>query len=283
MISNIDNLDRLDAMRAQEKTIRRFNYLKGDTNEINEACRKVMVTWTTTAQQSLSLSPDIVWIAMSFVDRYLGSGMGDSQEVLMSSYKFQLAVVTAFYTAIKIYEPVAIGVNVMVQICRGEYHHDEIVEMEKEMLSSLEWRVSVNTPMDFARYLLELLPEHLSSHESDCLLEICQKYVDYAVTDIYFSCCTPSVVGISCLASSLADSNHFSQSAKQALWSRLSDACRFDLFPEEVIAARQQLLLHAPLCEPSTVSKDCSMSQRTVGQAKTSLFGRSITSVFDLF
>ena len=177
--------------------------------------------------------------------RYLSSGRGNSQEVLKSKCKFQLAAITAFYTVAKIYKPIVLGMDTLVEICHGSYNKSDIVEMEKDILSALDWRVSGHTPMDFARYLLELLPEQVPSYDSDSLLEICQKHVDFAVTDIYFSCCTPSVVGISCLASSLTQSYSLSLSDKEAVWATLLELCHFDLSPKEVIAAQQRLLSHA--------------------------------------
>ena len=280
MINNhTDILGHLDAMIDQEETTRYFNYFKRDAQcDINEECRKAMVTWVTHVQTTLSLSPETVWIAMSFFDRYLSSGRGNSQEVLKSKCKFQLAAITVFYTAVKIYEPVVLGIDMLIQLSRGMYKKSDIVEMEKDILSALDWRVSNHTPMDFARYLLELLPGQVPSYDSVSLLEICQEHVDFAVTDIYFSCCTPSVVGISCLASSLTQSYNLSLLEKQALWVTLSELCHFDLSPKEVIAARQRLLSHALPCKPDTVSKLATLSQSNIAVSAYSMDGESSSS-----
>lgn len=257
MQNQTDILQRLDAMKAQEDTTGCFylnmhNILCGDTNE---ACRKSMVTWLTQVQTALSLSPESVWVAMSFFDRYLSSGRGNSHEALTNKRLYQLAAITSFYTAIKISEPVVLGIDMLVQICRGTYKQSDIINMENDILSALNWRVSGHTPMDFARHLLELLTEQkqLSSHDSDSLLEICQKHVDFTISDIYFSSCTPSTVGISCLASSLVDCRQ-----RHAIWATLSELCQFDLLPNEVIVAQQRLWSHfSPPCKKSadTVSK----------------------------
>ena len=180
MINNhTDILGHLDAMIDQEETTTRyFNYFKRDAQcDINEECRKAMVTWVTHVQTTLSLSPETVWIAMSFFDRYLSSGRGNSQEVLKSKCKFQLAAITVFYTAVKIYEPVVLGIDMLIQICRGTYNMNDIVEMKNDILSALDRRVLGHTPMDFVMYLLELLPDQPP-------LKVYQKHVDYAVIDI---------------------------------------------------------------------------------------------------
>lgn len=214
-----------------------------------------MVTWITQVQKTLSLSPETVWIAMSFFDRYLSSGKGNSRKVLRSKREFQLAAITSFYTAVKIYEPVVLGIDMLVQICRGTYTESDMTSMENDILTALNWRVSCHTPMDFARHLLELLPAELSSSHSAILLEDCQKNVDVAVTDIYFSCLTPSTLGISCLTRSLTNSRILSLSEEQIIWARLSEMCGFDLSSNEVMASRQRLLSHAPPCKSNSLSK----------------------------
>mmetsp|Transcript_15666 Transcript_15666/g.33083 ORF Transcript_15666/g.33083 Transcript_15666/m.33083 type:complete len:293 (+) Transcript_15666:183-1061(+) len=262
MIDNCSNInDRLDAMRAQEETTRCFNYFTRNSacgDDINEACRRAMVTWLSQVQKTLSLSPESVWIAMSFFDRYLSSGKGKSQEALKSKRYFQLAAITAFYTAIKIYEPVVLGIDMLIEICRGSYKKYEVIEMEKDILSALDWRVACHTPMEFATYLLELLPKQ---YHSDELLEMCQEHIDFALTDIYFSCCKPSVIAISALASSLTESCRLSLSEKQTFWLTLSELCSFDLAQTEVIATQQRLLSNSSKSKQDCTSKVTALTQ----------------------
>ena len=150
--------------------------------------------------------------------------------------------------------------------------------MENDILSALDWRVSCHTPMDFARYILELLPEQLPSYVSDTLLEDCQTYIDYAVTDVYFSCFTPSVVGSSCVASSLNNSNILSLPEKQAIWTRLSELCHFDLSTKEVVAVQQGLLQCVIPCKPNSISKLTKLSHSNTAGSAYSMDARSTLS-----
>merc|ERR1719203_2014631 len=238
-----------------------------------------MVTWITQVQRTLSLSSETVWIAMSFFDRYLSSGKGNSQEVLGSKREFQLAAITSFYTAVKIYEPVVLGLDMLVQICRGTYTESDIISMENDILTALNWRVSCHTPMDFARHLLELLPAELSSSDSEILLEGCQRNVDDAVTDIHFSCSTPSTLGISCLASALTTSRILSLVKKQKIWVRLSELCDFDLSSNQVVTSLQRLLSHALPCKPNSSSKLDKFSQSNAAVLASSMIGSSLSSL----
>ena len=270
----IDILSQLDAMRVQEATMRCHNYFNGtnSNNCIDESCRTSMVQWIQLVQSTLGLNSETVWIAMNFFDRYLSSGKGNSSKVLQSKCKFQLAAITAFYTAVKIYEPVVLGVDMLLQICRGTYTEADILAMEKDILTALNWRVSCYTPMDYARSLLELLPE-VPSCVSESLLQACQTHLNYAVSNIYFTCCTStSALGISCLSAALTESNILKLSEKQAIWCQLSDICDFSLTTKEVVAAHQCLIA---LSTPYPVEE-----QITSPLNKTSLLKQSNVTVF---
>jgi len=258
--NHVEILERLDAMRSREETTLFLNYFSRNTpcGDVNEACREAMVTWVTQLQETLSFSPDTVWIAMSLFDRYLGSGKGNSQDALKSKCKFQLAAITALYTAVKIYEPVILDIEMMVQICRGSYKKSDMVDMENDILSALNWQVAVHSPMDFARCLLELLPEYLPPRVYNSLLETCQKHVDFAVSDVSFLSYAPSVVGTSCLLSALSNCHSLSLLEKQTHWVTLSEMCQFDTSPNEMIAAQQCLRSQTTPCSSviaSTLAK----------------------------
>jgi len=254
MINNNRNdiLDRITAMRVRDETTPKcINYLNFTANNnatlekdgIDKSCRTAMVTWIKQVQESLSLNPEMVWIAISYFDRYLSSGRGKSQKALGSKREFQLAAITSFYTALKIYDPEVLGIDTLIKICHDTYDEYDIVSMEYDILFALDWRVACHTPMDFARHLLELLPE-LSSRDSYNILQVCQKHIDeYAIIDIYFSSFAPSVVGISCLAISVAVIDTISFLKAEGIWYQLSESCeRFELSPKEVMAVQQRLL-----------------------------------------
>jgi len=247
--TDVDILARLDAMIVQESTIHCNNYFKKSTPSIvdggdilNESSRKAMVIWITQVQQTLKLNSETVAIAMSFFDRYLSSGRGNSQAVLHNKEQFQLAAITCFYTATKIYEPVVLGLDMLIQICRDTYTEEDIIAMERDILSSLQWKVAVHTSMEFIRTLLELVGELAAhTHVVDSLLLSCQKHMTNVITHLSLSTCKPSIVGISCLASALTESKLLSLTQKQIIWGTLSKKVPFNLMPT-LIAAHQQSL-----------------------------------------
>ncbi|KAL3762347.1 hypothetical protein ACHAWU_003852 [Discostella pseudostelligera] len=260
----IDALSHLDVMLAQESTLKFFKYFK-NTNAcgINKAWRNAMITWIQQVQKTLLLSPDTVWIAMSYFDRYLCSGKGKSTHVLKDKLEFQLAAVTAFYTAVKIHEPVVLGVDVLVMLCRGIHTEEDIINMEYDILTALEWRVSCPTGMDFARSICELIREddNLPSYIADSILGSCEQHMDNAVADINFWCCRPSVLGISCVVSALAASDVLTLEESQAIWVRLSTLCNFDLSSVDIAAAQQYLMSQSSQCESDIISQVAKQQQ----------------------
>jgi len=255
-------MTRIETMRAQEDTTNScYNYFQGgkSTKEgIDLKARKSMVSWIQQVRKALRLSSETSWIATSFFDRYLSSGKGRSSQALDDRYKFQLAAITSFYIAVKINESAELSVPALAKLCKGYYAEADIVSMEEDILCALDWRVSCPTPMEFARHLLELLPEKVDSED---LLQACRKHLDQTSTDFYFTFCKPSVVGASCLASALTGTDILSSSERQAFWLQLASVT--DLI--EVMEAQKQLLKgrKPTKSKPSAVSKKSSKSIST--------------------
>ena len=155
-----------------------------------------------------------------------------------------MAAVTCFYTAVKVYERIALDVGTLMEICRGSYAEDNITTMEKDILEGLGWRVSVFTPMDFVRTMLELLSaDEVPPRVRDCLIRGCQEHIDRAVADVYFSRRRPgAVVGTACLAAALTECDVIPPLRKLGIWTSLSERCNFDISSDEVLEAQDRLL-----------------------------------------
>mmetsp|Transcript_21803 Transcript_21803/g.47465 ORF Transcript_21803/g.47465 Transcript_21803/m.47465 type:complete len:290 (+) Transcript_21803:87-956(+) len=251
---DVDVLDRINAMRSQEeKTKGCHNYF---TSIVDESCRKAIVDWCFIVADSFDLSRETVGIAMSILDRYLSSnGKGKSAEALQSKQTFQLVAITSFYMAVKINEPVQLGIEMLVKLCRGFYTGSTIAATEQDILYSLKWRVciSTTTPMEYVRHFLELLPG--SMHVSHVILENAMKHMDCATSDIIFSTCRASTVGIVCLAGAINDTLEISPSEKELLWAQLSSKLDFDVASNEVRKVERQLLAKSTCHEPRSQSR----------------------------
>ena len=251
-------LDRINAMRLQEddhtSSIQIKNYL---TAEVNEACRKAMIDWCLTVVDAFDLSRESVAISMSLLDRYLSSNNGKSCETLQSKQKFQLAAITCFYIAVKIYEPVQLGIAMLLKLCRGYYKQHDIVCMEEDILAALDYRVyiSTTTPMEYVRHYLDLLSEW--KEMKDVILENAMCHSDNATLDIYFSTCRVSSVGIACLAGALEDESIvLTVLEKQVIWSQLSRKLGYDIASNEIRMVEKRLQSKiSDCCEPRRISQ----------------------------
>jgi hypothetical protein len=268
-----DYLSRLEAMLLQESSSPRcFDYFSKKQNAygsiIDESCRKAMVTWIQQVQTTLSLSSDTVYIAMSIFDRYLSSGKGNSARVLEEQSKFQLAAITAFYTAIKIHEPIVLGLDMLLVLCRNAYSEADFISMELDILTAIEWRVSYHTAMDVTRTLLELIRVDglLSSVDVDSLIKGCESEMSTAIADIRSSCCKPSELGIRCVEIALGELSKLTATKKEAICIRMMEAYNVD----------RSMMGGTPLCTSSYKLNAINSSNNNNSYCRSSTLVRSI-------
>ena len=258
-LSKKDIMDCISAMHLQEKkTPRCIDYFQR-TNVVDESSRNAMVKWLCQISDALSLNRDTVGLAMSLLDRFLSTNTESAKQALADKYKFQLASITTYYIAVKVNEPVALGLDMLVKLCRGFYVQSAIMEMEQNILFSLEWRISAPTPLDFMRHILELLPS-----TDECIVEKAEKHMVNATQDSRFSEFASSVVGAACVVISFRESKIKASSEQVALWDEICKSLQLDTLPD-FFSVQQQLL-----------SKSCNSKQSVqVGRAITTLSRRS--------
>jgi hypothetical protein len=260
-------LERISAMiSVEEKTARSRNYF---TPQVGSTCRKLMVGWCFTVVDAFALSRETVGVAMSILDRYLSSGNGKSHEALKCTQAFQMSVITSFFMAIKIHEPTVLGIELLVKLCRGVYKESDIIATENEILSALEWRVYASStgPMEYVRHFVVLLP--VCVDVADLILENAAARIDVATSDIFFSTCRASSVGMACLAGALDDMLLMPSSDKEALWKELSSKLKWDIASNEIRQVERRLRAESSTCEsrmPSQASLPRNSFESTDGQ-----------------
>jgi len=236
-----NNLACLKAMCSQEDPIATCNYLKlSPNNIIDETCRTAMVGWCQEIAMKLNLQPNTLWIAISFFDRYLSSGKGKSCAAFETSTCFS-------------WRPLQ----------KGFYSKEDILLLEVDILSCLDHRLSIPTPMDFSRLLVMFLPHDIQVSKVD-LLDECQRKVAYTSTDMYFTLCKPSVVGSSCLISCLIDMDIMTSTQRRTFYSKSKVASVVDLI--DVIQAQKRLLAKTKCSKspPSTKKKSSAVPNSKV-------------------
>ena len=119
----------------------------------------------------------------------------DARRVLLSGDKnhYQLVALTCLYMAVKLLEPVNIGVASMVPLTNGLYSVEDFCEMERTILKQLQWRVAHGpTGTDFVRLLLQYLPGTVSSSLAAQIFHQSQYQLELAVSDYELCCCCSS-------------------------------------------------------------------------------------------
>lgn len=197
-----DPLSTLDAMRRQEIEYSVSDQLSNLLATIDSPFyvrgRIVMTKWCAEIADMFDFNRETVEIAFSLLDRFAVSPSGHS--ILIHRNEFRLAVITAFYTAVKVHEAECMSPKIVSTISRDEYSCEDIEAMEFRMLNAIKWKVHPPTAMSFIRTILDLFPCHLlqqSEHKSFLILAELQ--VQLAI-ESYNSCMlSASSIGVAAL------------------------------------------------------------------------------------
>jgi Cyclin, N-terminal domain len=156
--------------RQEENVYRTHDYLQVSAQThhtsgiaIDKELRSQMCDWCDQVVEFCEMSHNSVEIAISYMDRFCATNEGVFCGVLSDRRTFQMAFMTALYTAIKINEPVCVSPLVISKLSQGLYSIDEIEVMESYMLTALKWRTNPPTTAAFLEQFLELFPELTSN------------------------------------------------------------------------------------------------------------------------
>jgi hypothetical protein len=117
-------------------------------SDINEKMRAILIDWLIEVHLKFKLMPETLFLTTNLIDRYLCV-----QSV--SRKNLQLVGVTAMLLAAKYEEIWAPEVNDFVHISDNAYSRDEVLTMEKNMLNTLKFNLTVPTPYVFIVRLLK--------------------------------------------------------------------------------------------------------------------------------
>uniref|UniRef100_A0A383W4K9 Cyclin N-terminal domain-containing protein n=1 Tax=Tetradesmus obliquus TaxID=3088 RepID=A0A383W4K9_TETOB len=106
--------------------------------EINEKMRGILVDWLVEVHLKFKLMPETLYLTCNIIDRYLSIRN-------VTRKRLQLVGVTAMLIASKYEEIWAPEVNDFVYISDKAYTREDILAMEKQMLASLQYDLTVPT------------------------------------------------------------------------------------------------------------------------------------------
>lgn len=121
---------------------------------VDAECRTKMAEWCAQVIDFCKFSRETVGVGISFLDRFMASGVKRAQGAMIDRKEYQLAAMTALYMAIKLNEPLEMETKLLSDLSRGCYNTAEIAKMELDILDALGWRVAGPTPLAFVQHFL---------------------------------------------------------------------------------------------------------------------------------
>ena len=236
------------------------------------------------------LSREVVSIAMSHMDRYLGVYEGTVDRTL-----FQLLAMTCLHLSIKLNEykqPILSGstssMDTILRLGRGLVDLEDMERMELDVLSRLRWHVHPPTPQVFSKDVLSLLLEFGNNEgtgdverrreEIHELQDLSEFAIELCAMDYFFVSRKPSEVAIAALwnaADKLSGNHNNNETAAKMAWllgggfpfAQTQISRFFDLDSPGVRACRDRLavIYEREFEEPHEPIADSEASEAPVG------------------
>ncbi|KAL1801949.1 hypothetical protein ACET3Z_030596 [Daucus carota] len=143
----------LRSMEAEEKRRPLSNYMEKVQTDITIGMREILVDWLVEVADEYKLISDTLYLAVSYIDRYLSSHA-------LSRNKLQLLGVSCMLIASKHEEITPPRIEDFCYITDNTYVKEEVVEMEKDILKFLNFEVSNPTTKTFIRSFLRAANEN---------------------------------------------------------------------------------------------------------------------------
>jgi len=149
--------------------------------------RQKIAEWCLTIMEVCGYHSETAEIAINYLDRFASSGKG--RAILLDRKEYQLAALTAVYTAAKVHEQQALTPRMIAKLSNGERTAVDIERMELRMLQAIQWRMHPPTSSAFVRHYLDLIPNDIvDSNTRKVILELSQIQINSSLS--YYEFCT---------------------------------------------------------------------------------------------
>eukprot|EP01133_Synstelium_polycarpum_P002510 gene2510-2865_t len=119
------------------------NYLREQFN-INDKMRAILVDWMMAVHVRFKMLSETFFLSVNIVDRYLA-------KVVIPINKLQLVGITSMLLAAKYEEIYSPQINDFIVTSDNACTHEEVISMERSILSNLSFHMSTATPLHFLR------------------------------------------------------------------------------------------------------------------------------------
>ena len=148
---------------------------------LNGTMRAILVDWLVEVHMKFRLVQETLYLCVNIIDRYLSL-------VQVRRPKLQLVGVTALLLACKYEEIFPPEVRDCVYITDRAYTRQEILDMEREIVGKLEFKMTVPTACNFLQRFLHIVKA------KSCMKFAAAYYLDRTLQDGYFLKYRPSLI-----------------------------------------------------------------------------------------
>ncbi|EAR96952.2 amine-terminal domain cyclin (macronuclear) [Tetrahymena thermophila SB210] len=183
-----------DYLRSNEEAYCAKGTMNKVQDEITARMRAIMVDWIVDVHLKFKLLPDTLYLTINLIDRYI-------ERKQISKDRLQLLGATSMFIACKFEEIYPPEINDFVFICDSLYTKEQILQMEGELITAINFDLTYTSPLRFlnrysylnestevqyycAQYLLELslieykMTEYSSSNQAASALYLVNKIFD---------------------------------------------------------------------------------------------------------
>jgi cyclin B len=139
---------------TESENLPKFGYMKNQT-DINEKMRAILIDWLVEVHLKFKLVQETLFLTVNLIDRFL-----EKKNIMRN--RLQLVGVTSMLIACKYEEIYAPEIRDFVYITDKAYTKEDILQMENDILSALEFNVTVPSSFRF----LEVFSHYLKLDEN---------------------------------------------------------------------------------------------------------------------
>jgi len=192
----------MQSLREQEESLGDFMSTQKD---INSRMRVVLVDWLIDVHRKFKLSRATYFLAINMVDRYLAA-------TAVGRSKLQLLGCTCLWTASKYHEIYAPEMDDFVYISDSAFSTTMLTEMEVEVLKTLQFELTVPTPLNYAERYSKISAYYLKAkRERKIIADLIMYCSEHCVVDYGLCQKTPSLLGAACFVYSCLSTKVFSK------------------------------------------------------------------------
>jgi len=172
-----------------------------------EDMRTLLVDWLITVHRKFKLSQATYFLAINMVDRYLAQ-----KQVQKAS--LQLLGCTCLWIASKYHEIYAPEMGAFVCISHNAFSTYDLTAMEKDVLKTLSFELTVPTVMNYAEKYSKASAHYLSNEEETKMIgDLIMYCSEHCVVSSQLSQLAPSLTGAACFVYACLSTKVFAESA----------------------------------------------------------------------